>query len=58
MTAFLWTLVVLYGHGILFSAYLLGSGKSEKPLSRGQRAIVLVLQIVMAVWTLKLLGVL
>lgn len=58
MTAFLWTLVVLYAVAILGSAYILASGAPEKPLSRGSRAIVLVLQIVMAVWALKLLGVL
>lgn len=56
MTAFLWTIVVLYGLGIVINAHHLGARKPEEPSPPGARAVRLVVQIVFVVWALKLLG--
>lgn len=56
MTTYIWTMVVLYGLGILFDAHYLGSGTTNKPLTPGNRAVKLVVTVAMMIWGLRVLG--
>jgi hypothetical protein len=56
MTAYIWTMVVLYGLGVLIHAHYLGSGTTNKPTTPGVRAVVLVIDAAMCIWGLRVLG--
>lgn len=57
MSAFIWTMVVLYVIGIIGGVYHFAAGKVPTPLGPAGRAVALLLQIAMLVWAISVLGV-